>query len=100
MRICKGNSLFTCLACCDKAGSARTDTSLLMVLDAGSLRSRCHRDWFQVRPLFWLVDSHLLAVSSHGLFSGSVKTEKEIEREEEIEGEREKQREKKLPSIS
>lgn len=53
-----------------------------------------------MRPLFWLVDSHLLAVSSHGLFSGSVKTEKEIEREEEIEGEREKQREKKLPSIS
>lgn len=38
----------------------------LIVLEAGNLRSGSLRDWVLARALFWVADSHFLAVSSHG----------------------------------
>lgn len=38
----------------------------LTVLEAASLRSWCWQGWILVRSLFWVTDSHLLIVSTHG----------------------------------
>lgn len=59
-----------------------TEINFLMVLEAGSLRSRCQHGRFLVRASSWLIGGHHLAVCSYDLFSMCMGREEGREREE------------------